>query len=110
MGQCLPKPYWSKFMKEKCQISNRFVRRARIREYGPVSAKALLEQIHKGKVLVFSQPERMTALSLFSSGLQEVFGASPGSGLQDLLRICIFCIFGTVTAFCYFYIENVGFP
>jgi len=41
---------------------------------------------------------------------EEVFGASPGSGLQDLLRIGIIGIFGTVTAFCYLYIENIGFP
>jgi DnaJ-class molecular chaperone len=34
-------------------ISNRFVRGATIVEYGPVPAKALLEQIHEGKVLDF---------------------------------------------------------
>ena len=80
MGRCPPKPSGGRFIKEKCWISNRFVKGAgryptkpsggrfikenrwisnrfvkgaRIVEYGPVPAEAVRGKIYKGKVLDF---------------------------------------------------------
>ena len=39
MGRCPPKPSGGRCIKEKCRISNRFAKGARIVEYGPVPAK-----------------------------------------------------------------------
>jgi len=53
MGWWPPKLSGSRFIKEKCWISDRFVMGGRIVEYGPVAAKAAWGQIHKGKASDF---------------------------------------------------------
>ena len=49
MGRCPPKPSGGRFIKEKCWISNRFVKGARIVEYGPVPSKAVRGRFIKEK-------------------------------------------------------------
>ena len=49
MGRWPPRPPRNKFIRERVDYYNKFVRVAGILEYRPVAAKVAQEHIHKGK-------------------------------------------------------------
>jgi hypothetical protein len=76
MGRWQPKPLWSRFIKRKRCISGGFLRWAGIVEYGPLAAKAALEQIYKEKALYFRWVCEMGwNTGIWAAGSQSRFGA-----------------------------------